>query len=168
MPSAEDRAAVAPTWEDRQAETAALLARAGAGAGTGDGAPSAPYGSAPIAVDTDELIRDLNPAQRRAVTHSGSPLLIIAGAGSGKTRVLTRRIAHLIATRRARSGEILVITFTNKAAAEMRERVAALIGPVGERMWVSTFHSACVRILRREHEAAGLRSTFSKIGRAHV
>ncbi|WP_311471954.1 UvrD-helicase domain-containing protein [uncultured Actinomyces sp.] len=164
-PSAEDRAAVAPTWEDRQAETAALLARAGAGAGTGDGAgagaPSAPYGPAPIAVDTDELIRDLNPAQRRAVTHSGSPLLIIAGAGSGKTRVLTRRIAHLIATRRARPGEILAITFTNKAAAEMRERVAALIGPVGERMWVSTFHSACVRILRREHEAAGLRSTFS-------
>ena len=160
-PSAEDRAAVAPTWEDRQAETAALLARAGAGAGAGAGAPSAPYGPAPIAVDTDELIRDLNPAQRRAVTHSGSPLLIIAGAGSGKTRVLTRRIAHLIATRRARPGEILAITFTNKAAAEMRERVAALIGPVGERMWVSTFHSACVRILRREHEAAGLRSTFS-------
>ena len=156
-PSAEDRAAVAPTWEDRQAETAALIARARAATG----APSAPYGAAPTAVDPDELIRDLNPAQRRAVTHSGSPLLIIAGAGSGKTRVLTRRIAHLIATRRARPGEILAITFTNKAAAEMRERVAALIGPVGERMWVSTFHSACVRILRREHEAAGLRSTFS-------
>lgn len=156
-PSAEDRAAVAPTWEDRQAETAALIARAR----TATGSPSAPYGAAPTAVDPDELIRDLNPAQRRAVTHSGSPLLIIAGAGSGKTRVLTRRIAHLIATRRARPGEILAITFTNKAAAEMRERVAALIGPVGERMWVSTFHSACVRILRREHEAAGLRSTFS-------
>ena len=156
-PSAEDRAAVAPTWEDRQAETAALIARARAATG----APSAPYGAAPTAVDPDELTRDLNPAQRRAVTHSGSPLLIIAGAGSGKTRVLTRRIAHLIATRRARPGEILAITFTNKAAAEMRERVAALIGPVGERMWVSTFHSACVRILRREHEAAGLRSTFS-------
>ena len=156
-PSAEDRAAVAPTWEDRQAETAALIARAR----TATGSPSAPCGPAPIAVDTDELIRDLNPAQGRAVTHSGSPLLIIAGAGSGKTRVLTRRIAHLIATRRARPGEILAITFTNKAAAEMRERVAALIGPVGERMWVSTFHSACVRILRREHEAAGLRSTFS-------
>ena len=156
-PSAEDRAAVAPTWEDRQAETAALIARSRAATG----APSAPYGAAPTAVDPDELTRDLNPAQGRAVTHSGSPLLIIAGAGSGKTRVLTRRIAHLIATRRARPGEILAITFTNKAAAEMRERVAALIGPVGERMWVSTFHSACVRILRREHEAAGLRSTFS-------
>ena len=156
-PSDEDRAAVAPTWEDRQAETAALIARARAATG----APSAPYGAAPTAVDPDELIRDLNPAQGRAVIHSGSPLLIIAGAGSGKTRVLTRRIAHLIATRRARPGEILAITFTNKAAAEMRERVAALIGPVGERMWVSTFHSACVRILRREHEAAGLRSTFS-------
>lgn len=156
-PSAEDRAAVAPTWEDRQAETAALIARGRAATG----APSAHYGAAPTAVDPDELIRDLNPAQGRAVIHSGSPLLIIAGAGSGKTRVLTRRIAHLIATRRARPGEILAITFTNKAAAEMRERVAALIGPVGERMWVSTFHSACVRILRREHEAAGLRSTFS-------
>ena len=156
-PSAEDRAAVAPTWEDRQAETAALIARSRAATG----APSAPYGAAPTAVDPDELTRDLNPAQRRAVTHSGSPLLIIAGAGSGKTRVLTRRIAHLIATRRARPGEILAITFTNKAAAEMRERVAALVGPAGERMWVSTFHSACVRILRREHEAAGLRSTFS-------
>ena len=156
-PSAEDRAAVAPTWEDRQAETAALIARSRAAAG----APSAPYGAAPTAVDPDELTRDLNPAQRRAVTHSGSPLLIIAGAGSGKTRVLTRRIAHLIATRRARPGEILAITFTNKAAAEMRERVTALVGPAGERMWVSTFHSACVRILRREHEAAGLRSTFS-------
>ena len=156
-PSDEDRAAVASTWEDRQAETAALIARARAATGSS----SAPYGAAPTAVDPDELTRDLNPAQRRAVTHSGSPLLIIAGAGSGKTRVLTRRIAHLIATRRARPGEILAITFTNKAAAEMRERVAALIGPVGERMWVSTFHSACVRILRREHEAAGLRSTFS-------
>ena len=156
-PSAEDRAAVAPTWEDHQAETAALIARTRAATGS----PSAPYGAAPTAVDPDELTRDLNPAQRRAVTHSGSPLLIIAGAGSGKTRVLTRRIAHLIATRRARPGEILAITFTNKAAAQMRERVAALIGPVGERMWVSTFHSACVRILRREHEAAGLRSTFS-------
>ena len=156
-PSAEDRAAVAPTWEDRQAETAALIARSRAATG----APSAPYGAAPTAVDPDELTRDLNPAQRRAVTHSGSPLLIIAGAGSGKTRVLTRRIAHLIATRRARPGEILAITFTNKAAAEMRERVTALVGPAGERMWVSTFHSACVRILRREHEAAGLRSTFS-------
>ena len=103
----------------------------------------------------------LNPAQAAAVTHAGAPLLIIAGAGSGKTRVLTHRIAHLLATGRARPGEILAITFTNKAAAEMRERVASLVGPAGGRMWVSTFHSACVRILRREHEAAGLRSTFS-------
>ena len=111
--------------------------------------------------DPADLIHGLNPAQEAAVTHSGSPLLIIAGAGSGKTRVLTHRIARLIATGRARPGEILAITFTNKAAAEMRERVTALVGPAGERMWVSTFHSACVRILRREHEAAGLRSTFS-------
>ena len=107
------------------------------------------------------LLDGLNPAQKQAVTHGGSPLLIIAGAGSGKTRVLTHRIAYLLATGRARSGEILAITFTNKAAAEMRERVATLVGDDARHMWVSTFHSACVRILRREHEAAGLRSTFS-------
>ena len=168
-PPPEDEAAAAPTWEERQDEVSALVARAQANAAAAraraDGA--APSGHASglawgvTVSDPAELLSGLNPAQRRAVTHSGSPLLIIAGAGSGKTRVLTRRIAHLIATRRARPGEILAITFTNKAAAEMRERVAALIGPVGERMWVSTFHSACVRILRREHEAAGLRSTFS-------
>ncbi|WP_402372312.1 DNA helicase PcrA [Isoptericola rhizosphaerae] len=109
----------------------------------------------------DALLEGLNPNQRAAVVHSGSPLLIVAGAGSGKTRVLTHRIAHLLATRRAHPGQILAITFTNKAAAEMRERVAQLVGPAASRMWVSTFHSACVRILRREAKTLGLRSSFS-------
>lgn len=111
--------------------------------------------------DADALIRGLNDQQTKAVVHDGGPLLIMAGAGSGKTRVLTHRIAYLIHTGAARPGEILAITFTNKAAAEMRERVGALIGRAASRMWVSTFHSACVRILRAEHEAAGLRSSFT-------
>ncbi|WP_277208746.1 UvrD-helicase domain-containing protein [Isoptericola croceus] len=109
----------------------------------------------------DALLDGLNPNQRAAVVHAGSPLLIVAGAGSGKTRVLTHRIAHLLATRRAHPGQILAITFTNKAAAEMRERVGQLVGPAASRMWVSTFHSACVRILRREAKTLGLRSSFS-------
>ncbi|WP_129339652.1 DNA helicase PcrA [Cellulomonas endophytica] len=109
----------------------------------------------------DALLEGLNPEQRAAVLHAGGPLLIVAGAGSGKTRVLTHRIAHLLATRRARAGQVLAITFTNKAAAEMRERVEALVGPAAQRMWVSTFHSACVRILRREAATLGLRSSFS-------
>ena len=165
----EDESAAAPTWEERQDEVSALVARAQANAAAAraraDGAaPSGHVSGSAWGVtvsDPAELLSGLNPAQEAAVTHAGAPLLIIAGAGSGKTRVLTHRIAHLIATGRARPGEILAITFTNKAAAEMRERVTALVGPAGERMWVSTFHSACVRILRREHEAAGLRSTFS-------
>ena len=111
--------------------------------------------------DPDALVEGLNPQQREAVLHAGSPLLIVAGAGSGKTRVLTQRIAHLLATGRARPGEILAITFTNKAAAEMRERVGAVVGPSARYMWVSTFHSACVRILRAEHEKLGLKSSFS-------
>ncbi len=109
----------------------------------------------------DALIEGLNPQQREAVLHTGVPLLIVAGAGSGKTRVLTHRIAHKLATRQARAGEVLAITFTNKAAGEMRERVETLVGPAARAMWVSTFHSACVRILRREHETLGLRSSFS-------
>ena len=112
-------------------------------------------------VDPESLTRGLNDRQREAVTHAGSPLLILAGAGSGKTRVLTHRIAYLLATGRARAGEILAITFTNKAAAEMRERAGALVGDHARRMWVSTFHSACVRLLRYEHEAAGLSSSFT-------
>ena len=112
-------------------------------------------------VDPESLTRGLNDRQREAVTHAGSPLLILAGAGSGKTRVLTHRIAYLLATGRARAGGILAITFTNKAAAEMRERAGALVGDDARRMWVSTFHSACVRLLRYEHEAAGLSSSFT-------
>ena len=112
-------------------------------------------------VDPESLTRGLNDRQHEAVTHAGSPLLILAGAGSGKTRVLTHRIAYLLATGRARAGEILAITFTNKAAAEMRERAGALVGDDARRMWVSTFHSACVRLLRYEHEAAGLSSSFT-------
>jgi DNA helicase-2/ATP-dependent DNA helicase PcrA len=108
-----------------------------------------------------DLLAGLNPPQREAVVHEGSPLLIVAGAGSGKTRVLTHRIAHLLDARGASPGQVLAITFTNKAAAEMRERVADLVGPRARAMWVSTFHSACVRILRREATTVGMKSTFS-------
>jgi DNA helicase-2/ATP-dependent DNA helicase PcrA len=109
----------------------------------------------------ERLLEGLNPQQREAVIHEGSPLLIVAGAGSGKTRVLSHRIAYLIATGRAHHGEILAITFTNKAAAEMRERIEGLVGDRAKRMWISTFHSSCVRILRREASAVGLNSNFS-------
>src|SRR5699024_4657089 len=111
--------------------------------------------------DGSELTDGLNPQQKEAVIYDGGQLLIIAGAGSGKTRVLTHRIAYLLATGRALPGQILAITFTNKAAAEMRERVEELVGPRARAMWVSTFHSACVRILRREAKNLGLRSSFS-------
>ena len=110
---------------------------------------------------SDELLEGLNDAQRTAVSHVGGPLLVVAGAGSGKTRVLTRRIAWLIAARGAHPGSILAITFTNKAAAEMRERVAELVGGRARMMWVSTFHSACVRILRREADKLSFTSSFS-------
>ncbi len=109
----------------------------------------------------DALVEGLNPQQAEAVLFEGPALLIVAGAGSGKTRVLAHRIAHLLASGRARPHQILAITFTNKAAAEMRDRVGGLVGPESRGLWVSTFHSACVRILRREHEAAGLSSNFS-------
>ncbi|MCU1561989.1 MAG: ATP-dependent helicase PcrA [Arthrobacter sp.] len=109
----------------------------------------------------DELLAGLNPQQEEAVKHAGGALLIVAGAGSGKTRVLSNRIAYLIATRRAHHGEILAITFTNKAAAEMRERIEALVGGRAKTMWISTFHSSCVRILRREAKNVGLNSNFS-------
>jgi len=107
------------------------------------------------------LLDGLNEPQRQAVTHVGAPLLIVAGAGSGKTRVLTQRIAYLLAERHVHPGEILAITFTNKAAGELKERVQAQVGGRARWMWVSTFHSACLRILRAEHEHAGLKSTFS-------
>jgi DNA helicase-2/ATP-dependent DNA helicase PcrA len=111
--------------------------------------------------DVEALLAGLNPVQREAATAPDGPLLIVAGAGSGKTRVLTHRVAYLIATRRVSPFGLLAITFTNKAAGEMKERVAGLVGPVAHRMWVSTFHSACARILRREAARVGLRSSFS-------
>ncbi|TDU06161.1 ATP-dependent DNA helicase PcrA [Streptomyces sp. 846.5] len=119
-----------------------------------DGAPR------PV-TDPAVLLDGMNPQQREAVVHAGSPLLIVAGAGSGKTRVLTHRIAYLLGARGVQPGEILAITFTNKAAGEMRERVEALVGPRAKAMWVSTFHSACVRILRRESKKLGFTSSFS-------
>ncbi|MFD8674890.1 DNA helicase PcrA [Streptomyces seoulensis] len=119
-----------------------------------DGAPRPP-------VDAAALLEGLNENQRAAVVHAGSPLLIVAGAGSGKTRVLTHRIAHLLAERHVHPGQILAITFTNKAAGEMKERVEQLVGPRAGAMWVMTFHSACVRILRRESKRLGFTSSFS-------
>ncbi|RDH74959.1 DNA helicase PcrA [Mycolicibacterium moriokaense] len=110
----------------------------------------------------DQLLDGLNPQQRQAVLHVGTPLLIVAGAGSGKTAVLTRRIAYLLAARDVGVGQVLAITFTNKAAAEMRERVVQLVGPRARAMWVSTFHSTCVRILRNQASLLpGLNSNFS-------
>src|SRR5438045_4649279 len=116
----------------------------------------------------------LNPEQREAVLHVDGALLILAGAGSGKTRVITSRVAYLIAEGRARPEEVLAVTFTNKAAEEMRTRVAALLGADCSRIWLSTFHSLCARLLRREAPAIGLARDFViydssdqlKIGRA--
>src|SRR5690349_22015469 len=112
--------------------------------------------------ESEALLDGLNPQQRLAVLHEGTPLLIVAGAGSGKTAVLTRRIAYLLAAREVGVGQVLAITFTNKAAAEMRERVVGLVGPRARSMWVSTFHSTCVRILRNQASLLpGLNSNFS-------
>ncbi|WP_425830451.1 DNA helicase PcrA [Streptomyces fractus] len=131
-----------------------LGAPAGRDAHYRDGAPR------PV-LDSASLLEGLNENQQAAVVHGGSPLLIVAGAGSGKTRVLTHRIAYLLAERGVHPGQILAITFTNKAAGEMKERVEDLVGPRANAMWVSTFHSACVRILRRESKKLGFTSSFS-------
>ncbi len=123
--------------------------------------PPTPPGPTQAALLEHPLLEGLNDPQRAAVTHSGAPLLVVAGAGSGKTRVLTRRIAWLISERKAHPGSILAITFTNKAAAEMKERVQDLVGNRAKIMWVSTFHSSCVRILRKEIDRVGFKSNFS-------
>ncbi len=169
-PDAADPDAAGPSQAGDQASGAANATQAGAVATYSEGnnagaTASKPHADAVVNKSAnpaaEQLLQGLNPAQYEAVIYQGGPLLIVAGAGSGKTRVLTHRIAYLLATGRARGSEILAITFTNKAAAEMRERLETLVGGAGKYMWVLTFHSACVRILRREHEAAGLRSSFS-------
>jgi DNA helicase-2/ATP-dependent DNA helicase PcrA len=114
-----------------------------------------------IGRELDRMLAGLNGPQRDATVHEGGPLLIVAGAGSGKTRVLTHRIAYLLGARGVQPGEIMAITFTNKAAGEMKERVAALVGPRARAMWVSTFHSMCVRILRAEAAKLGMKSSFT-------
>src|SRR5438046_7072137 len=108
----------------------------------------------------DALLARLNPPQQEAVTHGDGPLLIFAGAGSGKTRVLTARIAYLIASRRVWPDRLLAVTFTNKAAREMRSRVESLVGERAEKMWVGTFHSTAVKILRREAQRIGIVPSF--------
>src|SRR5437773_11581637 len=108
-----------------------------------------------------EYLADLNPAQREAVLTTEGPLLVVAGAGSGKTRVLTYRVAHLISTCGVKPNEILAITFTNKAAGEMRTRLESLLGDTARRIWILTFHAACGRILRREAPRLGYRSNFT-------
>jgi len=109
----------------------------------------------------EQYLADLNPPQREAVLATEGPLLVIAGAGSGKTRVLTYRVAHLINAVGAKPNEILAITFTNKAAGEMRERLQRLLGASGRGLWILTFHAACGRILRREAQRLGYRSNFT-------
>src|SRR3954463_14637080 len=109
----------------------------------------------------ESYLADLNPAQREAVLETEGPLLVIAGAGSGKTRVLTHRVGHLITACGVKPNEILAITFTNKAANEMKERLEDLLGPTARRLWILTFHAACGRILRREAQRLGYRSNFT-------
>ncbi|HEX3360625.1 MAG TPA: UvrD-helicase domain-containing protein, partial [Solirubrobacterales bacterium] len=141
---------------DRESSAGAERDPFGAPDGIPEGAPTEPG-----ADRIERLLAGLNPPQREAAEHGGGPLLVLAGAGSGKTRVLTHRIAYLLATGEARPGEILAITFTNKAAAEMRERVGDLIGRSVRAMWVTTFHSACARMLRVDAERLGYSKGFT-------
>ena len=167
LPSDETNPAYQATMERLRARIRESAARDAGGRGAeGAGRDGARTGAKPPMRDpggsrTERILRGLNPQQHEAVVHEGGPLLVVAGAGSGKTRVLTSRIAYLIASGRADAGQILAITFTNKAAREMRERLEAMLGRVSRAMWISTFHSACVRILRSEHAALGMRSTFT-------
>ena len=167
LPSDETNPAYQATMERLRARIRESAARDAGGRGSeGAGRDRARTGAKPPMRDpgdsrTERILRGLNPQQHEAVVHEGGPLLVVAGAGSGKTRVLTSRIAYLIASGRADAGQILAITFTNKAAREMRERLEAMLGRFSRAMWISTFHSACVRILRSEHAALGMRSTFT-------
>jgi DNA helicase-2/ATP-dependent DNA helicase PcrA len=150
---------VTPAKEQTEAELNRTVDEAAPNGGEGElptGAPTE-VGAAQV----ERLLTDLNGPQREAVTFGEGPLLILAGAGSGKTRALTHRIAWLLATGRARPNQILAITFTNKAADEMRERVSSLVGGVSRRMWVMTFHAACARLLRMEAERLGYTSRFT-------
>ncbi len=167
LPSDETNPAYQATMERLRARIRESATRDAGGRGSeGAGRDRARTGAKPPMRDPgdsriERILRGLNPQQHEAVVHEGGPLLVVAGAGSGKTRVLTSRIAYLIASGRADAGQILAITFTNKAAREMRERLEAMLGRVSRAMWISTFHSACVRILRSEHAALGMRSTFT-------
>lgn len=158
VPTQAQAAASAPTGQGGAEAAGVLTGQAAPAPGaTGSGTSGANVTSGAAA----RILTGLNSAQREAVIHSGGPLLVVAGAGSGKTRVLTSRIAYLIATGQAHPANILAITFTNKAAREMRERLEGMLGGLARGMWISTFHSACVRILRAEHRALGMRSTFT-------
>src|SRR4051794_28682013 len=162
LPSRLNKSTVLPLWLSVRLGIVSLMTMTSLFDDLPDAAPEPrDRPRARLAVDPDTLLEGLNPQQRAAVVHHGGPLLIVAGAGSGKTRVLTHRIAWLIAERGASPGEILAITFTNKAAGEMKERVAARVGPRAKAMWVSTFHSACVRIVRAEGKRLGFSSSFS-------
>src|SRR5256885_14399650 len=143
-------------------------ARKGPRPGSGPPPPGCPTASIErVAVASPEgYLADLNPAQREAVLTTEGPLLVIAGAGSGKTRVLTYRVAHLLATQGVKPNEILAITFTNKAAEEMRERLERMLGPIARAIWILTFHAACGRILRREAQRPADRSNFTIYGPA--
>ncbi|MFV0460942.1 MAG: DNA helicase PcrA [Actinomycetales bacterium] len=167
MPENRSRSnAAAPEVATRTRRGGLATASSASGTSGSDGSSVRPTASAAVVEPrstpaAQDLLEGLNESQRQAVVHAGSPLLVVAGAGSGKTRVLTHRIAYLLAQRDVHPGQILAITFTNKAAGEMKERIAHLVGNRSSWMWVSTFHSACVRILRREAGRLGVRSSFS-------